>query len=83
MVSCAAWGWVEPGWGTFNFNAEWQGAIPGMSKDLRESMALKSQLDLDKCKARGHDSPPPLVVAATVPGDKHGPIMTREHRSIL
>ena len=25
------WGWVETGWNTFNFNAEWQGPIPGMS----------------------------------------------------
>ena len=24
------WGWVEADWGTFNFNAEWQGPIPGM-----------------------------------------------------
>lgn len=24
------WGWVEADWGTFNFNAEWQGSIPGM-----------------------------------------------------
>ena len=24
------WGWVEADWGTFNYNAEWQGPIPGM-----------------------------------------------------
>ena len=33
------WGWVEADWGTFNFNAEWQGPIPGMTKCAPESSA--------------------------------------------
>jgi len=49
------WGWVETDWQTFNFNAEWQGPIPGMSKAEREQVILNAQMDLDKCTARGLD----------------------------
>ena len=28
------WGWVEADWGKFNYNAEWQGSIPGMKASV-------------------------------------------------
>jgi len=47
------WGWVEADWGTFNYNAEWQGPIPGMKASDRDVYMLKGQLDLDKCVPKG------------------------------
>ena len=69
------WGWVETDWQTFNFNAEWQGPIPGMSKTEREQVILNAQMDLDKCTARGLDGDglPPM--------GKNGRIFTFEVRS--
>ena len=34
------WGWVEADWGTFNFNAEWQGPIPGMKAYVQSSCVV-------------------------------------------
>ena len=34
------WGWVEADWGTFNFNAEWQGQIPGMKAYVHSTRVL-------------------------------------------
>jgi hypothetical protein len=71
------WSWVETDWQTFNFNAEWQGPIPGMSKADRDQFVLSQQLDLDKCTARGLDG------EGLPPMGKNGRIFTFEVNDLL
>ena len=54
------WASVDVQSGTFRFDAEWQGPIPGMDKTLRETYILAASVQLANCNLAGLDSSTPV-----------------------